>query len=349
MRGFSMQYRNRFYKLKYKTAVKGLEKALYLADVSQEARERKKIVLFYHKHGLKVTQEAFEVKRSTLFDWQKKYKDLGIRGLINGDRTPKQKRQSGIEPEIKDFVKQYRQRYGKIHKDEIKPHLDRYCKESGIDTVSVSSIGRIIRELKNKGELNEGVKLRLYAQSGNLHEVKTRYKEKERIGKYKPEKPGDLLQADSVHLRIDGKRRYLINAVDVKGKIAFSREYEKLNSKNATDFFETLKKEYPFEIKRIQTDNGSEFDGYAHMYLEKNNLKHFWNYPRCPKSNAFIERFNRTIKEQFVYRNEDCINNCKTANQKLKDWLLWYNTKRHHKALNYQTPLLYSLACLAAT
>jgi hypothetical protein len=46
----------------------------------------------------------------------------------------------------------------------------------------------------------------------------------------------------------------------------------------------------------------SKIDGYASDYLKENNLTHFWNYPRSPKSNAYIERFNRTIKEQFVYR-----------------------------------------------
>ncbi|MDR2616905.1 MAG: hypothetical protein LBC22_03730 [Endomicrobium sp.] len=47
-----------------------------------------------------------------------------------------------------------------------------------------------------------------------------------------------------------------------------------------------------------------------------------------------MERFNRTIKEQFVYRNQDCIDDCQVTNQRLKDWLLWY-TKRHHRSLNY--------------
>jgi transposase InsO family protein len=109
---------------------------------------------------------------------------------------------------------------------------------------------------------------------------------------------------------------------------------------------ERLKEFYPFEIKRIQTDNGSEFDGYAHDYLKANNLTHFWNYPCSPKSNAFIERFNRTFKEQFVYRNEDCIADCQEANERIQDYLVWYNTKRYHRGLNYQIPLVYTISLL---
>jgi transposase InsO family protein len=53
-----------------------------------------------------------------------------------------------------------------------------------------------------------------------------------------------------------------------------------------------------------------------------------------------------TIKEQFVYRNERCIENCEQANQKIKKWLFWYNTQRYPRGLNYQTPLHYSLGVL---
>jgi transposase InsO family protein len=129
-----------------------------------------------------------------------------------------------------------------------------------------------------------------------------------------PKRQGDLVQVDSVHLKIEGKRRYLVNVINIKGRIGFSYEYERLNSQNVVDFFERLKEYCPFEIKRIQTDNGSEFEGYAHEYLKKKKLIHYWNYPRSPKSNGHIERFNRTIKEQFVYRNEECIENCQETN-----------------------------------
>jgi hypothetical protein len=47
--------------------------------------------------------------------------------------------------------------------------------------------------------------------------------------------------------------------------------------------------------------------------------------PRRPESNAHIQRFNRTIKEQFVYKNEDRIGCCELANQKkIKDHFFWY-------------------------
>jgi hypothetical protein len=153
---------------------------------------------------------------------------------MNGDRTPKRKRRSAISQEIKDFIKEYRQERGSIHQDEIKAHLDKYCKGKMIKSTSVASIGRIIRKLKDKRELRDVVKLKLDGKSGKISEIKTKYKAKEQIGKHKP---GDLLQADSVHLTIACKKRYLTNAVDVKGRLAFSCECDRLNSENNVEDF----------------------------------------------------------------------------------------------------------------
>jgi hypothetical protein len=54
--GLNMKYYNKFYRLSYKRAVKGLEKAVCLAEISQEAQERQKAVLFYQKYGLTNTR-----------------------------------------------------------------------------------------------------------------------------------------------------------------------------------------------------------------------------------------------------------------------------------------------------
>jgi hypothetical protein len=50
-----MQYYNKFYKLRHKTALKALRKVVSLADVSAEALEHEKIVLFYKRNGIKLT------------------------------------------------------------------------------------------------------------------------------------------------------------------------------------------------------------------------------------------------------------------------------------------------------
>jgi transposase InsO family protein len=93
-------------------------------------------------------------------------------------------------------------------------------------------------------------------------------------------------------LLIEGKKRHLINAKRLKLLLL-------IIAKNTTIYIKRLREYYPFEIKRIQTNNGSEIEDCARDYLKANNLTHSCNYARNPKSNAFIERFNAPIKERL--------------------------------------------------
>jgi transposase InsO family protein len=55
----------------------------------------------------------------------------------------------------------------------------------------------------------------------------------------------------------------------------------------------------PFEIKGIQTDNGSEFLGEFTKALKKKDIKHYFNYPRYPKGQAYVERMNRILNHIY--------------------------------------------------
>jgi transposase InsO family protein len=65
---------------------------------------------------------------------------------------------------------------------------------------------------------------------------------------------------------------------------------------------------------------------------------HFWNYPRSLKSNAYIERFNRTLREQLLNTYEGDLGDIKAVEKDLTDYLFWYNTKKVHHGLNWLTP-----------
>ncbi len=77
----------------------------------------------------------------------------------------------------------------------------------------------------------------------------------------------------------------MVSAIDLKSDFGFAYAYTSTNSKNTMDFFQKLQEAAPFEITKIQTDNGSEFEKYFRSYIEKNNIVHFHNYPNCPKMN----------------------------------------------------------------
>jgi len=53
-------------------------------------------------------------------------------------------------------------------------------------------------------------------------------------------------------------------------------------------------------IRVVQSDNGSEFLGEFEVHLRNLQLKQVFSYPRCPKINGCVERYQRTLQEEFI-------------------------------------------------
>lgn len=60
--------------------------------------------------------------------------------------------------------------------------------------------------------------------------------------------------------------------------------------------------------------------------------------------NAHCERFNRTLQEEFINHHMYHLLEPDKFNQRLMDYLIWYNTKRVHFAFkNKLTPVQFAL------
>jgi len=138
---------------------------------------------------------------------------------------------------------------------------------------------------------------------------------------------------DTVSVFACGIKRYLFTAIDVSTRFAFAFAYPSNSSINGSDFLKKFIAVAPFNIARIQTDNGSEFAKYFEKTRQDVGLGHFYNYPRHPQSNGCLERFNRTVQEQFVDLHIDLIDNTYEFNRKLMDYLIWYNTEKAHRGI----------------
>ena len=157
----------------------------------------------------------------------------------------------------------------------------------------------------------------------------------------KAKDPGDLIEIDTIVKFCHGFKRYIITAIDVNSRYLFALAYKDQGSASAKDFFRNWKKVFPYQIKRVQTDNGSEFHKHFMSYLEKQKVIHYWNYKGKPAKNGPVEKYNRTIQEEFIDWNEILLEDVDVFNEKLIDWLSWYNTKRFHWGLNLETPVDY--------
>jgi len=320
--------------------------------LTDKAKYKVKVLVFWEKHGLEATIDAFPHKRSALFEWKKTLKENNgrLESLNEKSRCPKNKRKPDWNLEAVQFIEKLRNEHPRLGKDKIKPLLDRYCHQQRIKTESISTIGRIIAHLKEKRRIPTGRKISLSARTGKLIERNPIKRKKIRRKDYQPEQPGDLLQIDTIVKFINGIKRYIITAIDLKAEFGFAYGYTNPSSKCTTDFFRKLETVAPFQIKRIQTDNGSEFEHLFRDYAKQKNIIHFHNFPKCPKMNAVVERFNRTLQEEFIdWNRETLAYDLDGFNKKLIGWLLWYNTERPHWTLKQIPPMQYIINSLFLT
>jgi transposase InsO family protein len=305
--------------------------------ITKEAKQREKILLFWKKYGLQAATDAYGAKQSTLYLWWKTYKEGGYKtnSLNPGTQARIQNNKRKINPLILKEVRRLRlEECPNMGKAKVKKNLDVFCKKNKINIYSESKIGRIIKEKKIYHH-----RQKVY-HNGRVKQVKKQSKLR------KPKdlninSPGDLIEVDVVVRFVGLMKRYIVTAVDVYGRYAFAYCYNRHNSLCARDFVQKLEKVFPYKIKAIQTDNGSEFHKYFMDYLEKRKIIHYWNYKGQPHKQGHIEKFNRTIQEEFIDQNEMWLDNVDEFNEKMLEWIVWYNTKRFHWSLNLETPVDY--------
>lgn len=304
--------------------------------ITNIAQERLRILAFWEKHGDAATKEAFETSRATLFRWQKDLKKGNgkIEALNPKSTAPINKRQRIIPDKIKDLIIKERL-YEKIGKEK----LAKLIKEDGIGIYSSSTIGRMLDDLKKRGKLPNPVKYTLNGKTGNLIERKPHKTKKKLRSKGHA---GQLAKADTIVRFTNGIKRYILTGIDCESEFAFAYAYTSHSSKIAADFMSTFKKVAPLSLTHVQTDNGSEFTDHFEAYCDKEDIVHFYAYPRTPKMQSEIERFNRTLSEAFISRNRYLLAyDLEEFNRNLMDWLLWYNTRRPHWSINLISPLKY--------
>lgn len=311
--------------------------------ITEVAKERTRILAFWEKHGLEAAKEAFGVSRPTLFRWQKKLEEAEgkLDGLNKKSTAPRTRRKRIIPEAVENFI---------VNERKFDPHLSKdklsiLMKEDHVANLSSSTVGRMLLDLKKKGRLPSYTKLSYYAKSDSFREKAVIRRAKLRSKAHQ----GGLVKADTIVRFTSGIKRYIVTALDKDGKFAFAYAYKNHSSSATTDFMQKFKQVAPLELVAVQTDNGSEFEKHFHLYLEKSNVIHFNTYPRSPKMNSEIERFNRTLSDAFIKQHKYLLAyDLDLFNEKLIDWLLWYNTRRPHWTLGLVSPLRYICNQLSA-
>lgn len=298
-------------------------------EASDVAEFRYHVIMHYYKYGLRPTLEAFKLKKTTFHTWKRTYEQNGKRvsSLVPHQTRPLTVRKMETDWRLVAFIKAMRKEQGNIGKNILKPFVDAYAKEVGVTTICETTIGKVI---KRRGYTFEK---KVYPQK-----QKNKFKKLRTRKSPKVQSPG-FIEMDSVVVYINYEKHLFMCVIDIYTKFALVVYVKDLLSSTAKKVFQQFQELTPTPIHTVQTDNGSEFMKSYHAYLEEQNIKHQFIYPRMPKINAYIERFNRTIQEEFILRNDEIYYDQKAFAKKLTKYLYWYNYQRPHASLKYMSPM----------
>jgi len=305
------------------------------ADISAKAKIKLSWMDYYQKtRNARLTCRHFGISPDTFYRWKRRYKRYCLTTLEDNPKTrrPKKLRTPTTDLSIVNKVKYYRNLYPRWGKEKINILL----KREGIIT-SVSTVGRTIKRLKEKGILKEPI---LNFISSKKRFLKRAWGIRKPEG-YSPFFPGDLLQIDTLDVRpVPNVIRKQFTARDVISKWDCLEVYGSATANLAAKFLNSIILRLPFPIKAIQVDGGSEFMKEFEIECQKKGIRLFILPPKSPKLNGCVERSNRTHTEEF-YEVNDFSLEISQLNQELREWETVYNTIRPHQHLDYLTPLEY--------
>jgi transposase InsO family protein len=298
-----------------------------LPILSKEARKRLQWMDYYKKcQNASLTCRYFGISRKTFHQWKKRYDPYRLESLEAKSRRPKRTRQWQVSREQEFRVLELRREHLRYGKEKLRVLYQQIYQEP----ISSWKVQRVIEKRQLYWHPAKTAKLRLKRRRNQPKKRITELKRKQR--------QGFLVQADTVVVFWNGLKRYILTGIDHYSKIAFARMYVSKHSKHAADFLERLHYLFDGKVENIQTDNGSEFALHFREAAARLNIPQYFSRVKTPTDNAFDERFNRTLKEEFVAMG-NMTSDCEQLNKNLTEWLVEYNFRRPHQALGYETPI----------
>ena len=296
--------------------------------LSKEARTRLEWLIYYETKGKKnasLTARHFGIAPKTFYKWRNAFDEKNLRTLESKSRAPKHTRRKQITPEEESRVIKLRREHICWGKMKIKRLYEDECHKK----ISSWKIQYTIQKYDLYKKPNKNKKIQA---------KRKRNKEKKRIQNLNKKKvSGFLIALDTIVIYWNGKKRYILTAIDTISKVGFAKMYTTKHSKNAADFIQRLAFVLDYKIWNTCHDNGSEFEKEFQIAIEELGLGDYWSKPAIPKDNPIVERFNKTIEEEFIdlgNMTDDVVR----FNNKLTEWIVEYNFVRPHAVLDYETP-----------
>jgi transposase InsO family protein len=266
----------------------------------------------------------WEVSRRTLHRWLARYEGGGLEGLDDGSHRPAHCPHQ-MPAAVEVLVLEMRRAH---------PYW---------------GARRIAFELTRKGMQpapSESAVYRCLVRAGIIDPL-TRRRRRETWKRWERGAAMELWQLDIVHgfLLADGTSAKALTGIDDHSRFCVSaRLMLRERTQAVCDGFNSALGQYGVPAQ-VLTDNGKVFTGrFAQPPVEvlfdricrENGVDHILTAPRTPTTTGKIERFHRTLREDFNTRQ--IFRNLKTAQEALDEWVSYYNTQRPHQSLADATP-----------
>ena len=329
----------------YRTACKKLSipinkyelwiKTAKVLNLSKPAKQRLNWIIYYYTKSDKnasLTCRHFGIHRSIWYYWFNRFNETDITTLEDKSSAPHKTREKEYTPLQYSRVIKLRKQYIKYGKVKIfKIYQKQYLDDK---TLSEWNVQCIIESSK------------IYykpARKDQIQAKRRRASNKKRITELKKKpKTGYLICIDSIVKYWNGKKRYIITAIDKYGKLAYARMYNNHTSLSAKDFLLRVDYLLDGQIKNAHSDNGSEFGKYFKDLSKKLEIARYYSRPHTPKDNPSNERFNQTLQKEWL-NNGNFVPDVNLFNSRLKEFIIEYNFVRPHENLKYLTPIEFSI------
>jgi len=311
------------------------KKTLQEELTEKEINRLRAIKLWQNRQDVELVCDTFGISRATFYRWLKRYDQKDINSLRERSRRPHHVRKHQWPGELIRAVKNLRIQYPRWGKDKLIILL----RQQGWGT-SVSTVGRILADLKKRGQITEPERKNISAK----RKIKRSYAIR-KPREYHAISPGDLVEIDTLDIRpLPSVIWKQFTARDIVSRWDVLEVRSTANARTAREFLSTLERRMPFPVKAIQVDGGSEFYAEFENACKERGIRLFVLPPKSPKLNGHVERANRTHTEEFyeVYPTSWTI---PEVNKELVEWENIYNRIRPHQSLEYKTPLQFLRDC----
>ena len=153
--------------------------------------------------------------------------------------------------------------------------------------------------------------------------------------------PNQMWQSDIFCFRLDGRNAYLIGFIDDHSRyIVGLGLFRSQTGENVMEVYRTAVGEHGVP-KEMLTDNGRQYATWRgktrfQQELAKDRIHHIRSTPHHPMTLGKIERFWRTIWQEFLVRAQ--FDSFESARERVALWVKYYNYKRTHQSLDGLVP-----------